>query len=417
MEEIIPAQLMTPHTLEIPRSTCRLFGTIKALSTVKRSAILVHGPKGCVYHINYIMGMRGDRPSAIYTTSLDEQDVIFGAEGKLTSAIEELDRRLSPDLIFVLSCCASSIIGEDVESACRAARSRARVIGFESGGFEGDHHTAYGETLSRLAKELSRPASTPRPASVNLVGMLRGGPDLRELKRVLSLAGIEVRGVLSADATLGDLERLGEAALNIVVCEPAGRAAAVLLEKKFGTPFIVEEFPIGARAAGTFLEHVASALGLPFSPQCLAGESRIEDSAPGGSDHSPDEQARPLRAAVIGGPTRAIPMCRFLRDAGLEPVLLVVDFDSGTREKVASLGIRGLEVLVEPAQEEILSRLTALGVDLIVGGMAERPLASMLGISHIDMMHGSQKTACFTGEKELLKALSGIRRARSDKPG
>ena len=423
---------MTRNTLEIPRSTCRLFGTIKALSTVRRSAILVHGPKGCVYHINYIMGMRGDRPSAIYTTSLDEQDVIFGAEGKLTSAIEELDRRLSPDLIFVLSCCASSIIGEDVESACRAAQSRARVIGFESGGFEGDHHTAYGDTLSRLADELSRPAGTLRPASVNLVGMLRGGPDLRELKRVLSLAGIGVLGVLSADATLGDLERLGEAALNIVVCEPAGRAAAVLLEQKYGTPFIIEEFPIGARAAVSFLEHTTSALGLPLSPQCLAGEigaasspalaaggERTCDPAGGISrgSESPDAQFSPLRIAIVGGPTRAISLCRFLRDTGLDPVLLVVDFDTGVREKIVSLGIRDLEILIEPPQEEILSRLAALGVDLIIGGMAERPLASMLGIAHLDMMHGSQRTACFAGERELLKALSGIRAGRAGKPG
>jgi len=418
---------MTPNILEIPRSTCRLFGTIKALSTVKRSAILVHGPKGCVYHINYIMGMRGDRPSAIYTTSLDEQDVIFGAEGKLTSAIEELDLRLSPDLIFVLSCCASAIIGEDVESACRAARSRARVIGFESGGFEGDHHTAYGETLSRLAEEISRPAGTPRPASVNLVGMLRGGPDLRELKRVLSLAGIEVLSVLSADSTLGDLEALGEAALNIVVCEPAGRAPAELLEKKFGTPFIVVEFPIGARAAVSFLSHVTSALGLPFSPQCLTGEIGAgssltretggeETGHPAGDRESPDAQVRPLRVAVIGGPTRAISMCRFLADAGLEPILVVVDFDTGTREKLAGLGIRDLEILIEPSQEVILSRLSALGVDLVIGGMSERPLASMLGISHIDMMHGSQRTACFAGERELLKALSCIRPSRRGRP-
>jgi nitrogenase molybdenum-cofactor synthesis protein NifE len=45
-------------TARIPRGTCKLFGAIKALSTIKKSVILVHGPKGCVYHINYIMGMR-----------------------------------------------------------------------------------------------------------------------------------------------------------------------------------------------------------------------------------------------------------------------------------------------------------------------------------------------------------------------
>jgi nitrogenase molybdenum-iron protein alpha/beta subunit len=403
---------MTRNTLEIPRSTCRLFGTIKALSTIKKSAILVHGPKGCVYHINYIMGMRGDRPSAIYTTSLDEQDVIFGAEGKLISAIEELDRRLSPDLIFVLSCCASSIIGEDVESACCAARGRARVIGFESGGFEGEHHTAYGETLSRLAEEISRPAAIRRERAVNLVGLLRGGPDLRELKRVLSLAGIEVAAVLTAGATLRELERLGEAAANIVICEPAGLAAAEFLKKRHGTPFIIEEFPIGSRAAVSFLERVTSVLGIPFSPGCLAGEL----GGGGGSLGKPgsgDDRGPPLRVAVVGGPTRAVSMVRFLGDLGLDPVIAVVDFDAGARERLAGLGIGNLEILVEPSQEKILSRLQALGVDLIIGGMAERPLASMLGIPLVDMMHGSEKTACFAGERELSRVLAGIRASRS----
>jgi len=423
---------MTRNTLEIPRCTCRLFGTIKALSTVKKSAILVHGPKGCVYHINYIMGMRGDRPSAIYTTSLDEQDVIFGAEGKLSSAIEELDQRLSPDLIFVLSCCASSIIGEDVGSACRVARARARVIGFASGGFEGDHHIAYGETLCRLAEELSQPAGTPLPGTVNLIGMLRGGPDLRELKRVLGLAGIGVRGVLSADATLRDLEGLGGAALNAVVCEPAGRAAAEFLETKFGTPFILEDFPIGAHAARSFLERVTSALGIPFSPRCLAGEpgagirsncATVTDKPGQPSDgplkgtEQPVAPVSPLRVAVAGGPTRAVSMVRFLRESGLDPVLLVVDFDSGTREKLAGTGAGDLEILIEPSQEEILSRLSALGVDLLIGGMAERPLAMMLGIPHIDIMHGSQRTACFSGERELSRVLGEIRANRPGKEG
>jgi light-independent protochlorophyllide reductase B subunit len=427
-----PVHAMTLNTLEIPRSTCRLFGTIKALSTVKGSVILVHGPKGCVYHINYILGMRGDRPSAIYTTSLGEQDVIFGAEQKLTSAIEELDRRLSPDLIFVLSCCASAIIGEDVESACHAARTRARVMGFASGGFEGEHHTAYGETLARLAEELPGPAGSRRPASVNLIGMLRAGPDLRELKRVLSLAGIEVLGVLTADAALRDLEGLGRAALNIVVCEPAGRAAAELLEKKFGTPFIVEDFPIGARAARSFLERVTSALGIPFSPRCLAGEPGAGIPSPpltGAETNGqltgeglqiaevPNEPVRPLRVAVVGGPTRAVSMVRFLRDLGLSPVLVVVDFDAGARERLSGAGLRDLEILIEPSQEEILSRLSALRVDLIIGGMAERPLAAMLGIPHIDMMHGSQKTACFAGELELSRMLAGIRASRPGSRG
>ena len=418
---------MNPHTLEIPRSTCRLFGTIKALSTVKKSAILVHGPKGCVYHINYIMGMRGDRPISIYTTSLDEQDVIFGAEGKLTSAIEELDRRLSPDLIFVLSCCATSIIGEDVESACRAAQARARVIGFQSGGFEGDHHTAYGETLCRLAEELPGPRARPRPSSVNLIGMLRGGPDLRELKRVLSLAGIEVRSVLSADATLRDLERLGEAALNIVVCEPAGRAPAELLEKKYGTPFIVEDLPIrgpcrrtisGARGHGTRDPVLA---GMPCRGVRGSGSSRGrgEGGMPVSGGHSPGREPTgstgqlPSGWPWSAGPPGPSPCAGFSGTQAWNPSSWSWTLRGEPGRSSLASASRISRILIEPSQEEILSRLSALGVDLIIGGMAERPLATMLGIPCIDMMHGSQRTACFTGEKELSRMIAEVQASRS----
>jgi hypothetical protein len=52
-------------------------------------------------------------------------------------------------------------------------------------------------------------------------------------------------------------------------------------------------------------------------------------------------------------------------------------------------------------------------VDLIIGGMAERPIAAMLGIPLLDMMHGSQRTACFAGERELARVIAEIRATRS----
>ena len=117
---------MLKSAARIPRATCRLFGTIKAIGNIKDSVILVHGPKGCVYHINYILGMRGDKTSNVYSTCMDEKDVIFGAAEKLKSAIAELDHEFNPALIAVLSCCASSIIGEDVESVVKEVQTNAK---------------------------------------------------------------------------------------------------------------------------------------------------------------------------------------------------------------------------------------------------------------------------------------------------
>jgi hypothetical protein len=41
--------------------------------------------------------------------------------------------------------------------------------------------------------------------------------------------------------------------------------------------------------------------------------------------------------------------------------------------------------------------------------MLERPLAALLGIPLLDMMHGSQRTACFAGERDLPELIARLR--------
>ncbi len=381
--------------VQIPRGTCRLFGAIKALGTLRRTEVLVHGPKGCVYHINYILGMRGDRPSNIYSTCLEEQDVIFGAQERLVTAIEELDSQHHPDLIVVLSCCASSIIGEDVVAAVHEATTRARVIGIDSGGFEGDFRDGYRETLSRIAEELVEEPNYPRSSSVNLLGVLRSGPDLKALREILAGIGVEVNAVLTAGSTLAEIQRMGEAALNLVLCEPSSRKAAEVLERRFGTPYLLLDLPIGADATRSFLREVARALWLPLP----------EEKGP---VPSPDVPVPRRRVAIISGPTRAIALTKFLIELGQEPLLIVLDFHSDTCPRLQELVSPACEILVEAASEEILSALQNQKIDLILGGMLERPYASSLGIDFLDVMHGSQRTVGVKGGEHLIQVLRNI---------
>jgi light-independent protochlorophyllide reductase B subunit len=381
---------------KIPRATCQLFGAIKAISNIKDSVILVHGPRGCVYHINYILGMRGDKVTNVYSTCMDEKDVIFGAGDKLKSAIIELDNEFDPALIAVLSCCASSIIGEDVESAVKDVQTRAKVLGIDAGGFEGDYRSGYSETIRRLVEVLVEPPRTRDKFSVNLVGLLRAGPDLRELKRVLALIGVHVNAVLTAGATLRQIEHTASAALNVVLCEATGKDAAEQLENQFEMPYIIEELPIGYEATLRFLTHVADALGISMDEGATPRTHRAE--AP---------QMMGKRVAVIGGPTRAISVTRFLKEYGVEPALIVSDFDVNTAARLSDLVSDQCEVLVAPEHELILERCKAQHIDLILGGMLGRPIASRLGIAHLDIMHGSEKTVGFAGADALIKRLKG----------
>ncbi|MGA7075698.1 MAG: nitrogenase component 1 [Halobacteriota archaeon] len=381
---------------KIPRATCQLFGTIKAISNIRDAVILVHGPKGCVYHINYILGMRGDKTTNVYSTCMDEKDVIFGAGEKLKSAIIELDDEFDPALIAVLSCCASSIIGEDVESVVKEVQTKAKVLGIDSGGFEGDYRSGYSETIRRLVESLVEPPSTRDKLSVNLIGLLRAGPDLRELKRVLALIGVRVNAVLTAGATVRQIERTASAALNVVLCEATGKEAAEQLEKQFDMPYIIEELPIGYKATSRFLARVADALGISLD---------LDGTLPTHPVEAPEIMGK--RIAVIGGPTRAISVTNFLKEYGVEPTLVVSDFDVNTAARLSGLVSERCEVLIAPEHEIILERCKAQHIDLILGGMLERPIASRLGIAHLDIMHGSEKTVGFAGADALLKRLRG----------
>jgi nitrogenase molybdenum-iron protein alpha/beta subunit len=385
----------------IPRSTCRLFGAIKALGTMKNTVILVHGPKGCVYHIVYILGMRGDRPPRIYSTCLDEQDVIFGAERKLIAAIEELDRTLSPELIAVLSCCASGIIGEDVASAVRSASVSARALAIDSGGFEGDHSGGYSDTLATIAATFAGTSGTVDPCLVNLLGVLRSGPDLTEMKRLISSVGVTTGTVLTAGAGLQDLARAGDAALNLVLCETSGLGAAEVLEARFGTPYRIIDLPVGRRATDRFLSAMLQELGREYNqpqpvpePPCILMDVRI---------------------ALFSGPARAIAFSAFLSWLNCPPRLIILDVMPPSPERIYQAAGPDSEVLIMPDGQEIEDHLDRAGINLILGGLLERPFASARNIPSIDVMHGSQATFGYSGEENLIQRIrAAVTRSAQD---
>jgi nitrogenase molybdenum-iron protein alpha/beta subunit len=161
----------------------------------------------------------------------------------------------------------------------------------------------------------------------------------------------------------------------------------------FGTPCIIEEIPIGYRSTVRFLERVADALGIP---------------APSSLPESPDTAEAVAsfagrNIAIVSGPTRAVSVTRFLAGYGIAPRLVVVDFDSQVRDKIGGLVHPEGEVLIEPDHDLIVRKLREHSIDLVLGGMLEHPVAKALGIEHVDIMHGGQKTVGFAGENNLVR--------------
>ena len=176
--------------------TCKLFGVIRAVLGIKGALPLIHGPIGCYYHIKYLLSLRSSRPIRILSTSMDQNDVVFGGEDKLLQKICEADEKYSPQLIAVLSSCASSIIGENIDKIIDETKDNvnAELITISSGGFEGSQIEGYLECLTVLVDLMEPPLEevNTRENSVNLIGQYRGGPDLKILKEYFDKIGLNL---------------------------------------------------------------------------------------------------------------------------------------------------------------------------------------------------------------------------------
>ena len=404
----------------VPYRTCKLFGAIRVMLGIRGSVVLIHGPRGCAYHIRYLLGMRGPFSGVILTTQMDERDVIFGASEKLRNAILQVDKEYSPELIAVLTSCASSIIGEDVDSVIRSVKDdvKAKIIFVPAGGFEGDHIDGYKEALNVIVKELVSEPERKLEDSVNLVGLYRFGPDVKDLLNLLSKLEVNVNGILTVNSSLDVLRKLSEASLNVIMCEASGFEAARLMEKLYNIPFVYSTLPIGIASTERFLLKVLEGLGKePKLPDTVEKEKRLAVEQVG----KIAEHLKGLRVAIISGSTRIAPLTEFVWELGMEPAVVSIDRLGEVTLELLDMVVKehslSPKVLKEPDYREVLDTLKEEKVDLILGGLYEKSLSYELNAPLYDIMHSEERTMGFKNAALLAQnILSKIKNWKHEKP-
>lgn len=126
--------------------------SLYTLRDLNADVIVLHGPHGCCFRTGRLLENDGVR---VVTTSMSENDFIFGASSKLEEVLLKVDSMFAPKLVGVVGTCASMIIGEDLKEAVQNAGIKAKVISVEShGGFgEGDNTEGAIAVLKAAEKE------------------------------------------------------------------------------------------------------------------------------------------------------------------------------------------------------------------------------------------------------------------------
>ncbi len=247
---------------------CTLEGMATLLQrTPGNFAVVIHGDPDCA---NVLMhGM--DHPGAerFFCTQITPDEAIGGRSlSVLRKCLDGLCEELTPEVIFVLGTCLSSLVGDDVESVTQAAAVRhgVRVVDLAGAGMRFVTQAAVVDRFARLmasaglASQASEAfqvsgAAAPDPRAVNLVGFDPG----EEVRDQLARLGVRVNAVLDLGASVAQWQRLAGARWNLVLDEALFAGFLSDCAERGVAPLEVA-YPVGASATDAFFATVLEAV-------------------------------------------------------------------------------------------------------------------------------------------------------------
>lgn len=252
-----------------PGAHCGLFEAAMLSPFFPSSIGLVIAPPSCLYHAKLINKRRGQAPSSLednlYLLNLKQEDMVFGVDLVVEEALEELDQRLKPEIIFLISTCTPEIIGfDDASMTFIKSRINAKVLTVQTNGYACLHRQKGRSDFLASLVEVMKPAEV-KPKTVNILGLRSPDWQKTELVGVLERSGVEVNAVMPGASRLLEIEKAPAAALNIAI----GKAALPLAEKmkeQFGTPYTVYDYSYLTEEIIKGYQEIGALLGVDLNP-------------------------------------------------------------------------------------------------------------------------------------------------------
>ncbi|KAB2952888.1 nitrogenase iron-molybdenum cofactor biosynthesis protein NifE [Heliorestis acidaminivorans] len=375
--------------------SCAFDGARVVLMPITDAAHIVHGPIACAGNSWDNRGARSSGPQLYrrgLTTDLNEMDVVYGGEKKLTQAIIEVAYTHQPKAIFVYATCVSALIGDDIDVACQEAQKEVSVpvIAVNAPGFMGDKNIGNrvsGEVLLQQIIGKEEPEED-HPFAINFIGEYNIAGDLWGILPSLDALGIKLLSSISGDARFDDIKKAHRAKLNVLVCSKSLTNLVKKMEDKWGMPYIEGSF-YGIHDTSATLRAIAQKLG--DQDLIERTEQHIQEQ---------EEKTRQLidrykqklagkQAVLFTGGVKTWSMVTTLKELGIEVLA------GGTQNSTPEDFLR-MKALMNP-EADIIEDTSAAGFltliaekkpDLIVAGGKTKYLAHKTRTPFLDINHG-----------------------------
>ncbi|ABO34973.1 Nitrogenase [Methanococcus maripaludis C5] len=395
-----------------PLVTCQPLGAMYAVMGIYRGMPLVHGSQGCSTFVRYGFSRHYREPADIAVTSLHEDAAVFGGRKNLISGLGNLAQRFKPDVMGVVTTCSSEIIGDDVGGFIKTAKqeivkkmgeeaaNKIKIVQINTPSFVEHQYKGYDNAIKAIVDTLAEPKDEEN-GKLNIVPGIVNPGDIREVKHMLSLMGVE--GILLTDTsdpfdsplrpsvaektpyyqkggtTLAEIQDCANSLGTISLANYASSAPASL-EKKYNMPSKVSEAPIGIKNTDSFIRTVKKFTGNDVTEEILDERGIVIDAMA-------DVASRYLfgrTVAIYGDPSITVGMARFITELGMIPKVVCTgaknDYFIDDLKKVAKESDEDVDALFGQDLRALDVYLRENPVDLLIGHSDGRLMAKDLGI-------------------------------------
>lgn len=319
---------------------CMPLGAVIAFRGVAGAMSLVHGSQGCSTYMRLCCVEHFNEPLDIASSSLNEKQTIHGGEANLKKALDNMRRVYAPSVVGVLSTCLAETMGEDLDRilhdyAGEQDTQSLAIIPVPTPSYGGSHTEGYWAATKAIVTYYARPTEPHR--KINIIVPHISPADIREIKRILGLMGLEY--VLLPDYSLtldrpygGTYQKIPEggtkpeeiaampgAPLTIQFGEtcPDNLSPGLWLQQEYGVPLVVLPLPTGIGATDQFMAILETIAGRSVPEELGRERGWLLDAMADG--HKVCAEGRPV---IYGEPETVNAQVRFALEVGAVPSVI-----------------------------------------------------------------------------------------------
>jgi light-independent protochlorophyllide reductase subunit B len=350
---------------------------------------VLHAPQGDTYaDLLFTMIQRSDRRPPVTYTTFQARDLGGDTAELFMAAARDAYERFKPQALLVGASCTAELIQDDPGGLARTLGLPIPVVAVELPAYQKKENWGAAETFYQLVRAFAG-ASLPPPGTkrergpvprCNILGPtslgFRHRDDLREVRHLLDLLGVEVNLVAPLGASPADLARIGDADFNIVMYPEIANPVAAWLKRSFGQD-ATKTVPIGVGATRDFIREVASLAGVDPGPALRAENTRL----PWYSRSVDSTYLTGKRVFIFGDGTHAIAAARVAaKELGFQVVGLGTYSREMARDVRDAAKAFGVEALITDDYLDVEAKIAELQPELVLGTQMERHVAKKLGV-------------------------------------